>query len=76
MNKINLYTTRSCAYCPQVKKWLGLKGKEFNLIDVTEDVEMRKELYEKTGYTTVPVTEFNGKFVVGPQWGKLAELVD
>jgi glutaredoxin len=51
------------------------KGLKYRLHDVTDDNEMRKELYEKTSYTTVPITRINDSYVVGPQWGKLAELV-
>lgn len=75
MSKIIVYTTKTCVYCKQIVKWLQNKNQEYTLRDVTEDVEMRKELYEKTGYTTVPITQIGDKYVVGPQYGKIAELL-
>lgn len=72
---VKVYTTTWCAYCPQVKKWLSMKGQDFEAIDVTDDLEKQKELHTKTGMTSVPVVERDGRFVVGPQWGKLAELI-
>lgn len=52
-----------------------MKNQEFEVIDVTNDLDKQKELAQKTGYTTVPVIERDGKYVVGPQWGKLTELI-
>jgi len=51
------------------------KGKEYSVYDVTDDVEMRKELYDKTGYATVPIIKVDEQYIVGPNWGKLAEAV-
>lgn len=73
--KIVVYTTRTCAYCKQVMKWLEHKGKQYTTYDVTDDVEMRKALYEKTSYTTVPIIQIGEKYIVGPQFGKIAEAL-
>jgi len=73
--KIVVYTTKTCSYCKQVMKWLDNKGKKYTTYDVTDDTEMRKELYEKTSYTTVPITQIGDRFIVGPNWAKLAEAL-
>ncbi len=75
MKDITIYTTKTCAYCKPLKQWFGHKNVVFKEHDVTEDVETRKDLYEKTGYTTVPIIKVNDKYVVGPQYGKIAELL-
>lgn len=75
MSNIIVYTTKTCAFCKEVVRFLGHKNKKYTLKDVTEDIETRKWLYEMTGYQTVPVTQVGDKFVVGPQLGKIAELL-
>lgn len=73
--KVILYTTKTCAYCKQLMKWFDNRKQPYELYDVTEDIEMRKELYNKTMYTTVPITQVGDKYVAGPQYGKIAELL-
>lgn len=72
--KAKLYTTKTCAYCPMVKKWFGLKNIEFELIDITENPQAGNDLHKRSGYTSVPVVEYGDKFVAGWQPMKLAEL--
>lgn len=73
--KVKVYTTKTCAYCPVIKKWLQNKHIDFEVIDITEDPAMGNELHKRSGYTTVPIVEYKDKFVAGIQWGKLAELL-
>ena len=75
MRDITIFTTKTCVYCKQLAKWLDNRGEKYTLKDVTEDTEARKELYEKTSYTTVPIIKINDKYIVGPQYGKIAELL-
>ena len=75
MRDITIFTTKTCVYCKQLAKWLDNRGEKYTLKDVTEDTETRKELYEKTLYTTVPIIKINDKYIVGPQYGKIAELL-
>jgi glutaredoxin len=72
---IEVYTTKTCAFCKNVKQYLKMKNKEFREIDVTDDVEKRMELQQITGYTTVPVTKIGNEYVVGWQPLKLAKLL-
>lgn len=75
MNKVTIYTTKSCAYCPRVKKFLTLKNVEFDEVDVSVDGETRAELFKKTGMMTVPITTDGNNFVVGWNPAQLAKLV-
>lgn len=75
MKTITLYTTKTCAFCKNVKTYLENRREQYTIKDVTDDTETRMWLYEKTGYTTVPVIQVGDKFVVGPQYGKIAELL-
>lgn len=65
MNKVRLFTTPICPYCFALKKFLEEKGIEFEVIDVSSDLEAQKEMIEKTKQTTVPVIDINGEFVTG-----------
>lgn len=72
---ITVYTTQTCGYCPMVKKYLDVKGVEYNAVDVTDDAEKRQELLEQTGMMAVPVTTNGTDFVVGFKPAELAKLV-
>ena len=74
---ITVYSTQTCSYCVMLKKYLTMKGVEFNAVDVTNDPEKRQELAEKTGLTTVPVTtDGNENYIVGWNPGKLVQFLD
>lgn len=70
-----IYTTRTCAYCPIVKKWLQSKGIAFNTVELDDNPKLRQELLEKTGAMTVPITEIKGKYIIGWNPVKLAEAI-
>ena len=73
---ITIFTTKDCAYCPMVKKFLKLKGVEYEEWDVTDDGNMREVLRTNTGYSTVPVTtDGEGTWIVGWKPGELAKLI-
>lgn len=72
---LTVYTTKTCAYCPMVKKYLTMKNVQYKEVDVTEDVNVRQELQDKTGMFTVPVTSYGSDFVVGWNPAKLSELL-
>lgn len=72
---LTVYTTKSCAYCPMVKKYLTMKNVSYQEVDVTDNMEVRQELLAKTGMQTVPVTSNGSDFVVGWNPGKLAQML-
>jgi len=42
--KFTLYTSQTCAYCEQLKKFLGMKSAKYETVDITNDLETRQEL--------------------------------
>lgn len=62
---LTVYTTDSCAYCPTVEKFLNFKKLPYKKINVTDDMDARKELFELTGLSSVPVITDGKQFVVG-----------
>lgn len=60
-----IYTTKTCAYCILVKKFLDRKGHQYEVVDLDDNPAKRQELLDKTGAMTVPITEINDQFIVG-----------
>lgn len=71
---IKVFTTSTCAYCKMVKQYLTMKGKEYEVVDLEENPEIRQELFEKTGALTVPITQIDDQFIVGWNRSRFAEV--
>lgn len=65
MSKIIVYSTETCPYCDMVKEFLREKKVKFEDIDVSRDRKATQEMIEKSGQTGVPVTDINGKIIIG-----------
>ena len=58
-----------------VKQYLTLKGKEFKVVNLDENLEKRKELFERTGAMTVPIVQVgDDNFIIGWNREKLAAI--
>ena len=65
MAEIIIYSTPTCPYCIQAKKFFKdnkIKFKEFN---VFEDEKAREEMIHKSGQIGVPVIDINGTIIIG-----------
>src|SRR5262249_51836175 len=73
MTRIVLYTTPYCGYCRAAKHLLSEKGVTFTEIDVSEDLELHREMTARAfGRGTVPQIFINDTHVGG--YDELAEL--
>ena len=63
--KVKVYSTKTCPWCHKVKDFLKSKGVKFDDIDVGADQKAAEEMVQKSGQMGVPVTEINGKIIVG-----------
>jgi glutaredoxin-like YruB-family protein len=63
--KVIVYSTPTCPYCNMVKSFLSEKNIEYEDVDVSADRQKAIEMVKKSGQTGVPVTEVNGRMVVG-----------
>jgi glutaredoxin-like YruB-family protein len=63
--KVTVYSTQTCPYCTMVKTFLKEQNIEFDDVDVGKDRQKAIEMVKKSGQTGVPVTEVNGRMVVG-----------
>lgn len=73
--KVIVYTTPACPFCVMVKNFLKQNNIQFEEIDVSADKSKAEYITEKTGAMSVPVTEIDGKFVIGYDIKKLKELL-
>ena len=74
--KFILFTTQTCAFCPQLKNYLNSKSVKYETIDITNDRETSLELQKKYRALTVPVlVREDGEFMVGINMSKLANLL-
>ena len=73
--KVKVYSTPSCFFCKQLKEFLKENKIKFEEVNVQEDQEAAMEMIQKTGQTGVPVTEIDGKIVIGFDEEKLREVL-
>ncbi len=65
MKKVKVYSTPTCPYCNMLKNFLNEKNIPFENIDVAKDRESAKEMINKSGQMGVPVTDIEGKIIIG-----------
>ena len=75
MQKVQIYSTPSCAYCVMAKDWFKEKGIEYEEFDVSVDEAKRNELIEKTGQMAVPVITIGDETIIGFDKAKISELL-
>lgn len=74
MKDIKLYTWRTCPYSKKALEMLDFEGYEYENIDILDHPEIKEELTQKTGQTSVPYV-FIGEDLIGGS-SDLAELLN
>jgi len=64
-HKVKVYSTQTCPWCHKTKEFLTEKKVKFEDIDVGKDQKAANEMVEKSGQMGVPVTDIDGKIIVG-----------
>ncbi len=62
---VTVFSTTTCPWCVKVKEFLKQNNVKYTEKNVGEDQEAADYMIEKTGQMGVPVTEIDGKFIVG-----------
>ncbi|MFA5997746.1 MAG: Uxx-star family glutaredoxin-like (seleno)protein [Candidatus Paceibacterota bacterium] len=75
MKEVTIYTTPTCGYCKMAKEFFADNNVQFKEHDVAADLEMRKEMIEKSGQMGVPVIFVDNEMTVGFDKGRLASLL-
>lgn len=72
---VTIYTTPTCGYCQQAKRYLRAQGVEYREVDVSADEAAAKQLVLRTRQFGVPVIEVGGSLVVGFDVRRLEKLL-
>ncbi len=77
VKNITIFTTNTCAYCGMVKKYLKVKGVNYEEVNLDENPGRQAEAFELSGQLAVPVTvvtrvDDSREVVVGYNLQKLA----
>ncbi|MDD3734985.1 MAG: glutaredoxin domain-containing protein [Candidatus Paceibacterota bacterium] len=65
MVDIKLYSDFSCPYCEALENFLIENDIPFDVIDIKNDLEARREIFLKTKQDLVPILDINGYIIVG-----------
>ena len=72
-----VFSTPTCTYCNQAKRYLRERGVHFRDVDVSKDATAARDLVRRSGQQGVPVLDIGGRIIVGfnrPEIDKLLEL--
>ncbi|MFA4837306.1 MAG: glutaredoxin domain-containing protein [Dehalococcoidia bacterium] len=72
---ITLYTTPTCGYCQQAKKFLSDRGVKYTERVVSQDQAAADEMVRLTGQMGVPVIVIDGQPIIGFDRPKLEKLL-
>ena len=81
--EVTLYTTHYCPYCIRARDLLDEKGVAYKVIAVDHDPQLRQEMMERSGRSTVPQIWIGEQHIGGSdelmlleRQGNLDELLD
>ena len=80
VKNITIFTTNTCAYCGMVKKYLDIKGHQYEVVNLDEQPARQAEALALSGAMTVPVTvvtktDDSRDVIVGYNLARLAPAV-
>ncbi|MEA2646193.1 MAG: hypothetical protein QOE92_1276 [Chloroflexota bacterium] len=73
--EVVIYTTPTCSYCAQAKRWFAEHGVTYTEYDITRDPARAAEVYRLTGQQAVPVIRVGAQVLVGYDPLQLARLI-
>ena len=72
---VKIYTSPTCGYCHQAKRFLTERGVRFIEYDVSRDRAAAEEMVRTTGHMGVPVIVIDGQVVIGFDQARLEQLL-
>jgi glutaredoxin-like YruB-family protein len=73
--EIKIYSTPTCPYCIQAKKYFKDKNISFENIDVSESHEASEEMVKISGQMGVPVIKIDDNIIIGFDKTKIEKLL-
>lgn len=62
MKKVKMYTSIGCIYCIVMSDFFEKNKIKFEEIDIMEDDQLREDVMNRSGLSSVPIIEIEGKF--------------
>jgi glutaredoxin-like YruB-family protein len=75
MKNVTIYSTPTCHFCKEAKKFMTDHNINYTEHDVAHDLEQRKVMIDKSGQLGVPVIDVDGQIMVGYEEPVLKELL-
>ena len=75
MKKVIMYSTPTCHYCNLAKDFFDEHNVEYTVHNVATDLEMRKEMMDRSGQMGVPVIYVGDDMVLGFDEEKIKDLL-
>lgn len=72
---VKIYTTPTCGYCHQAKRFLSELGVKYTEYDVSRDQAAAEEMVSLTGQMGVPVIVIDGQAIIGFDRVRLEQLL-
>lgn len=72
---IKFYTSKGCASCPTVKKYLDMREVEYEQLD-REEGSNANDMLAAGGAVTTPMVISRYGIAIGPNMSKVAEIVN
>lgn len=74
--KVIIFTTPTCSFCNNAKRYFREKNVRFTEVDVAKDPKAAVDMQRRTGQTGVPVILINNRPIVGFDVSKINLLLN
>ncbi|MEK6817632.1 MAG: glutaredoxin domain-containing protein [Nanoarchaeota archaeon] len=72
---VKIYTISTCPWCQKTKEFLKENKIKFEEVNVASNKKAAKEIINKSGQTSIPVIDINGKLILGFDELKLKKVL-
>jgi glutaredoxin 3 len=74
--KVIVFSTPTCSFCNQAKRYFREKSIRFTDVDVSRDQSAARDMLRRTGQMGVPVILINNKPIVGFDRPKINQMLN
>ena len=74
--KVVVFSTPTCSFCNQAKRYFREKNVRFTDVDVSRDQSAARDMMRKTGQMGVPVILINNRPIIGFDKPKIMQMLN
>ncbi len=74
--KVIVFSTPTCSFCNQAKRYFREKSIRFTDVDVSRDQSAARDMMRRTGQMGVPVILINNKPIIGFDRPKINQMLN